>query len=61
MGGLIVDKELRQELERINLKLSFYEWQIDYGGLDLDFKKVVQERIENLKDKKSSLNAFRLN
>jgi hypothetical protein len=55
-----MDKDLRQELERINLKLSFYEWQIDYGGLDLDFKKVVQERIENLKDKKSSLNAFRL-
>ena len=55
-----MDKDLREELERINMKLSFYEWHLDYGRLDLDFKKVIQERIENLKDKKSSLNAFRL-
>jgi hypothetical protein len=55
-----VDKDLRQELERINHKLSFYEWQIDYGGLDLDFKKVIKLEIEALKNRKSSLNAFRL-
>jgi hypothetical protein len=58
--GAMMDKDLMEHLQRINSKLSFYEWHLDYGGLDSDAKKVIQERIENLKDKKSSLNGFRL-
>ena len=55
-----MDKDLMDHLQRINSKLSFYEWHLDYGGLDAEAKKVIQERIENLRDKKSSLNGFRL-
>ena len=49
-----------EHLQRINRKLSFYEWHLDYGRMNAEDKKVIQERIENLKDQKSSLNAFRL-
>jgi hypothetical protein len=58
--GTMMDKDLMDHLQRINSKLSFYEWHLDYGGLDAEAKKVIQERIENLRDKKSSLNGFRL-
>ena len=55
-----MDNELMQELNRINWKIDFYQWQLDFGGLDNEFKQVCRDTLEQLKDRKSSLNAFRL-
>ena len=49
-----------EHLQRINRKLSFYEWHLDYGRMNAEDKKEMQSMVESLKDEKSSLNAFRL-
>lgn len=55
-----MDKELRNELQVINLKLSHYQFYLDQGTMDSNAREWVKTKIESLKDRKSSLNDFRL-
>lgn len=55
-----MDIELRNELQVINLKLSHYQWYLDQGTMDSNGREWLKTKIESLKDRKSSLNAFRL-
>lgn len=55
-----MDIELRNELQVINLKLSHYQWFLEQGTMDSNRKEWLRTKIESLKDRKSSLNAFRL-
>jgi hypothetical protein len=58
--GAKMDEILMKHLQRINHKISFWQWQLDYGRLNAEDKKEIQSEIESLKDEKSSLNAFRI-
>lgn len=55
-----MNKELMNELQSINLKLNYYLDVLSNDKLSIKENKTIQSTIESLKDKKSSLNAFRL-
>jgi hypothetical protein len=55
-----MNKELMNELQSINLKLNYYLDILGNDKLSIKENKTIQSTIESLKDRKSSLNAFRL-
>jgi hypothetical protein len=55
-----MNKELMMELQSINLKLNYYLDVLNNDKLSIENKNSIQSTIESLKDRKSSLNAFRL-